>query len=166
LEKRSILSLPCGMGKTYTAFLLSKKYKNIIMIAPTRTLTEELLTNMDNYYEYKYNPILISMDGTRDIEIIKSNLKDFNIIAVTYDSVDILKEILNVLKEVFIIIDEYHNLSDSNLTNSTNNINQLLESNNKILFLSATPLKENIKYFGDKIYKYSWYVDDDYLYNI
>ena len=28
-ENRSILSLPCGMGKTYTAYLLSKKYLGI-----------------------------------------------------------------------------------------------------------------------------------------
>jgi hypothetical protein len=54
------------------------------------------------------------------------------------------------------IIDEYHNLSENNLTDPTNNINKLLETNKKILFLSATPLKENFKYFGDKIYKYSW----------
>jgi superfamily II DNA or RNA helicase len=84
----------------------------------------------------------------------------------TYDSVDILNEIINELNEVFIIIDEYHNLSENNLTDPINNINQLLETNNKILFLSATPLKDNIKYFGDKIFRYSWYVDDDYLYNI
>jgi superfamily II DNA or RNA helicase len=155
-ENRSILSLPCGMGKTYTAYLLSRKYKNIIMIAPTRTLTEELLTNMDDYYKHQYNPILISMDGSRDINIIKSNLKELNIIASTYDSVDILKEILNGLEEVFIIIDEYHNLSENNLTDPTNNINQLLETNKKILFLSATPLKKNLKYFGEKIFKYRW----------
>jgi hypothetical protein len=153
---RSVLSLPCGMGKTYTSFLLSKKYDNIILIAPTRSLTEELLTNMDSYYENKLNPILISMDGLRDVNLITSILKDKNIIASTYDSVDILIQLLDKLKNMFIIIDEYHNLSNNNLTNKENNINKLLETKNSILFLSATPLKDKNKYFGNIIYKYNW----------
>ena len=47
-EKRSILSLPCGTGKTYTSYLIAKAkaYSNIIIIAPTRTLTSELLHTM------------------------------------------------------------------------------------------------------------------------
>ena len=83
-------------------------------MAPTRSLTEELLTNMDFYYENKLNPILISMDGLRDVNIITSILKEKNIIASTYDSVDILIQLLDKLKNMFIIIDEYHNLSNNN----------------------------------------------------
>jgi superfamily II DNA or RNA helicase len=59
---------------------------------------------------------------------------------------------------VFIIIDEYHNLSTNNLTNKSDPINKLLESENPILFLSATPIEqsEKNKYFGQTTYKYSW----------
>lgn len=35
-KNNSILSLPCGMGKTYTASLLAKNYDNIIILSPLR----------------------------------------------------------------------------------------------------------------------------------
>ena len=156
-KHRSILSFPCGMGKTYTSYLISKSYDNIILLSPTRTLAEELLKNMDAYFLNKYNPILISMDGSRDPIYIKSILKKFNIISVTYNSVDILNKIIDVLDNVYIIIDEYHNLSEADINNNQNEINKILESKYPILFLSATPKKNNnIKYFGDTIFKYSW----------
>ena len=84
-EKRSVLNLPCGTGKTYTSYLISKEmaYSNIIIIAPTRTLTSELLHTMNNYYNDKLNPVLISMDGSRDPKFIKSILSESNIIAST-----------------------------------------------------------------------------------
>jgi superfamily II DNA or RNA helicase/prophage antirepressor-like protein len=158
-EKRSILNLPCGTGKTYTSYLITKEhnYKNIIIIAPTRTLTSELLHTMSSYYNEEYNPVLISMDGSRDTLHIKSILKNTNIIASTYDSVDILIEIINDLTNIFIIIDEYHNLSLNNLTNNLDPINKILESDFPILYLSATPVKKcNNNYFGDQMYKYTW----------
>lgn len=157
-ENRSILNLPCGMGKTYTSYLIAKSFKNIIIIATTRTLTEELLYIMNNYFENKYNPLLISMDGSRDLKNIKLKLCESNIIASTYDSVDILFKVINELDDIIIIIDEYHNLSNNNLNDKKNYMNKILESNHKILFLSATLLEgyNNEKYFGNKIYKYSW----------
>ena len=103
-KNRSILSLPCGMGKTYTSYLIAKSYLNIIIIAPTRTLAEELLTNIDDYLENQYNPILISMDGSRDPLYIKSILKEKNVISSTYDSVDILNQIIDNLHNSIIII--------------------------------------------------------------
>ena len=81
---------------------------------------------------------------------------DKNLFSVTYDSVDILVNIIDKLDNKIIIIDEYHNLSDNNLNNIDDNINKLLENkNNKILFLSATPILNN-KYCENVIYKYSW----------
>ena len=156
-KHRSILSLPCGMGKTYTAYLIAKTYKNIILISPTRTLAEELLTNMDMYLLFQYNPILISMDGSRDPSYIKSIIKTFNIFSVTYNSVDILNEIINIIDNPYIIIDEYHNLSEANLTDSNNHFNKILNSIHPILFLSATPIQTfNHTIFGNTIYGYSW----------
>jgi superfamily II DNA or RNA helicase len=45
----SILSLPCGMGKTYTASLLSKNYDNIIILSPTRYLSFQTLEHFKKY---------------------------------------------------------------------------------------------------------------------
>jgi superfamily II DNA or RNA helicase/phage anti-repressor protein len=156
-EHRSILGLPCGMGKTYTAYLIAQQYSNIIIISPTRSLASDLLSSLYNYSNKIYNPILISIDGSRDISYIKSLIKDKNIISSTYDSADVLNQILCHIDNKIIIIDEYHNLSDANLVDKNNEINKLLESNHKILYLSATPIQNtNEKYFGTQIFKYSW----------
>jgi superfamily II DNA or RNA helicase/phage anti-repressor protein len=156
-EHRSILSLPCGMGKTYTSYMIAKTYSNIIIISPTRSLSIDLLNNFSQYSNSSFNPLLISMDGSRDPVNIKSMLKDKNVISVTYDSVDILNMIINDLDNIMIIIDEFHNLSDNNINDKNNEINKILSSTHKILYLSATPFDfNNNEYFGNVIYKYSW----------
>lgn len=155
-QKRSILSLPCGMGKTFTSFILSKNYSNIVILAPLRVLTRQLLDNFNCYYEHKYNTILISADGTRDIDLIEFRLKSNNIIGSTYKSVDILRPILDKLQNTLIIIDEYHNLSDANINDQRDNIYQILDSKNHILFLSATPRFLDNPMFGNITYNYKW----------
>jgi len=155
-ENRSILSLPSGMGKTFTSYLIAKEYNNIIYIAPLRVLAKQILDQVYDYSNKSYNPILISSDGIRNINCIEQILMDKNLFSVTYDSVDILINIIDKLDNKIIIIDEFHNLSDNNLNNKNDNMNKILENkNNKILFLSATP-SENKKYCGNVIYKYSW----------
>ncbi len=169
-QNRSVLNLPCGMGKTYISYLISKKYDNVIIISPLRALAIEQLTKISNYYYNEYyndiNPILISMDGSRDINEILKIIKDKNIVSVTYDSVDILNLLLPLLTNVFIVIDEYHNLSLNNLTNNDDEINKILMSDKKILYLSATPLifksdkyiteELQLQIFGKSKYRYSW----------
>lgn len=153
---RSVLSLPSGMGKTFTSYLIGKEYNNIIYIAPLRVLAKQILDQVYDYSNKLYNPILISCDGVRNINCIEQILMDKNLFSVTYDSVDILINIIDKLDKTIIIIDEFHNLSDNNLNNKNDNMNKILENNNnKILFLSATPI-ENQKYCGNVIYKYSW----------
>ena len=155
-ENRSILSLPSGMGKTFTSYLIAKEYNNIIYIAPLRVLAKQILDQVYDYSNNSYNPILISSDGIRNINCIEQILMDKNLFSVTYDSVDILINIIDKLDNKIIIIDEFHNLSDNNINNVNDNMNKILENkNNKILFLSATPTK-NIKYCGNVVYKYSW----------
>ncbi len=78
---RGIIALPCGMGKTYCSWLIGKDYDNIIIISPTRCLTDTNLVSLYKYSSDSYNPILISMDGIRDINIINKSLKDKNIIS-------------------------------------------------------------------------------------
>jgi superfamily II DNA or RNA helicase/phage anti-repressor protein len=155
-ENRSILSLPSGMGKTFTSYLIAKEYNNIIYIAPLRVLAKQILDQVYDYSNKSYNPILISSDGVRNINCIEQILMDKNLFSVTYDSVDVLINIIDKLDNKIIIIDEFHNLSDNNLNNKNDNMNKILENkNNKILFLSATPI-ENSKYCGNVIHKYLW----------
>ena len=151
-ENKSILSLPCGMGKTFTSYMIAKEYDNIILISPLRFLAKQLLEQVYEYSNKSYNPILLSVDGERKIDNII--LENKNIISSTYDSVDILIKILDKINNKIIIIDEFHNLSENNLININDNFNKILKSNNKILFLSATPIEN--KLFGNVIYKYSW----------
>ena len=158
---RSILSMPCGTGKTFVSFLLSLDYKNIIILTPLISTTEQMLTHYKNYYsKYKdINYVSINCNAERNINNIKFN-DNKNIIASTYDSSDIIIKLLSKIKieESLIIIDEFHNLSQDMIINKKNNINKILVSKNKILFISATPLDttnyEDI--FGENKYGMDW----------
>ncbi len=157
-ENKSIISLPSGMGKTFSSYLIAKEYDNIIIISPLRFLAKQLLEQIYNFSKndnIDYNPILISLDGERDINNII--IKNKNIISSTYKSVDVLYEILKKINNTIIIIDEYHNLTENNLNNKDDILyNIITNNNNKILYLSATPNIEHNHFDKLKIYRYSW----------
>ena len=159
---KTILSLPCGMGKTFTASLLAINYDNIIILSPLRYLAQQTLINMNNYLDGKYNPILISMDGSRNIENIKEFIKNKNIFSCTYDSTDIMIQLLDQLHNTYLIIDEFHNLSYNDINNDDNYIKQLMNRTNKHLYLSATPIKD---FICDYKYVYKWKdaIDNKYI---
>ena len=100
-ENRSILSLPSGMGKTFTSYLIAKEYNNIIYIAPLRVLAKQILDQVYDYSNKSYNPILISSDGVRNINCIEQILMNKNLFSVTYDSVDVLINIIDKLDNTF-----------------------------------------------------------------
>jgi superfamily II DNA or RNA helicase/phage anti-repressor protein len=152
-HNKCVLSLPCGMGKTYTASILANHYDNIIILAPLRYLAQQLLTNMSNYLNNQYNPILVSMDGSRDINKIKSYINNKNIFSCTYDSADIMVQLIDQLDNIYLIIDEFHNLSSNNINDDKSNINIIMTNTNKHLYLSATPPKN---FIYDHKYEYSW----------
>ena len=116
-NKRGILSLPCGCGKTYTSYKISNKFDKIILISPLR---EFALQNLNKFIEYGYknNSLLINTDGTRNIEEIKKFIIDNEkcLLSFTYKSVDIISNQLELFKNALFIIDEFHNLTHSNLT--------------------------------------------------
>jgi len=153
---KGILSLPCGCGKTFTSFLISNKYKQVIIISPLKQFAKQ---NLDRYieYGYKYNSLLIDSDGTRDIKEIKKFIKynDNFLISSTFCSVDVIHKCLKYMKDPFIIIDEFHNLSKNNVNDETDDFCCILNSPNKFLFMSATP----------RIYEFE-NSDDDYEINI
>lgn len=153
-SKRFIISLPCGMGKTYTSFLIAKSFDNIIFFAPTRELCIQTL----DYFSallVDYKCYLVSSDGERNPN--KINLSKKNLLVSTFDSCDVINILVKKLKDPFIIIDEFHNLSKNDIYNKKYPFYDLLHSNFKILFLSATPkYLDNKEVFGNKIYKYDW----------
>jgi superfamily II DNA or RNA helicase/phage anti-repressor protein len=150
----SILNLPCGMGKTYTASLLAKQYDNIIILSPLRYLAFQTLEHFKKYLGIEYSPILISTDGKRKLEDINNYIKEKNVISSTYDSVDIVLQLISILKNVYIIIDEFHNLSDNNINDEANNMYKLINYKCNKIFLSATPIKNFMNIID--IYNYSW----------
>ena len=156
-KNMSILSLPCGMGKTYVSAKLAQKYDNIIILSPLRYLAYQNLESFKNILGKLYEPILISLDGKRNINEIKNYIKDKNIISSTYDSTDITYQLIELLKgSIFVIIDEFHNLSDNNINNNDDNLKKIIKSNNNKLFLSATPIINFMNITDENIYKYSW----------
>lgn len=153
-QKSGILNLPCGMGKTYTSYLLAKDYNNIIIMCPLKCLAAQALKVFNNLLNQEYEPILVSSDGTRDIEEIKTHIKTKNIFSSTYDSADILVKLLDTITNPLIIIDEFHNLSDTQVNNNQSDMNKLLSSPHNKLYLSATP---PANFAGEHItYTYSW----------
>ena len=153
-KSNSILNLPCGMGKTYTSYLLAKEYDNIIIISPLRYLAFQTLEHFKKYLGDEYSPILISMDGKRKLEDINNYIKEKNIISTTYDSVDVVIQLINTLDNIFIIVDEFHNLSDNNINNKDDNLFKLINYDCNKIFLSATPII-NFMNITD-IYYYEW----------
>jgi superfamily II DNA or RNA helicase len=170
-ENRSILEMPCGTGKTLVTYLISLNYKNIILLSPLISTTEQLISHYKNYYSKEKEPInytLVNSQNTRDINNIEIS-ENKNIIGSTFHSCDIINKLLEKLEgSTFIIIDECHNLSNANIIDNNNEINKLLLGNYKILFVSAT-LKnyENnyINIFGNIKYTLDWKyaIDNKYI---
>lgn len=137
--QKGIIQLPCGMGKTLIATLIAKNFNNIIILSPLRTYATQLFEIFNSHF-INHECNLISMDGNRDINDLKSNLKDKNIFSSSFCSTDIVIKLLPSLNNVLLIVDEFHNLSLNNLTNTNDNIYKILTYNiDKKIFLSATP---------------------------
>ena len=58
------------------------------------------------------------------------------------------------MNDPLFIIDEFHNLSKNNVTNEDDNFYKLLNSNQRILFMSATPRVYEMEYenYNDSIF--------------
>ena len=138
-NNKAILSLPCGCGKTYTSYMISKQFDKILIISPIKQFAKQNLLRFKQYGYSNYT-LLIDSDGTRDLaeiaEFISAN-KQF-LLSVTFKSVDLISKL--GLTECLIIIDEFHNLTKANISDQTNPFFQVLNSlENKFLLMSATP---------------------------
>jgi superfamily II DNA or RNA helicase len=152
-NKKCVLAMPCGTGKTYTVSLIAKNYCNVVVLSPLKKLTFDVLDNMSIFLGDSYKKILISSDGMRNDEHIVNLLCDKNIIGCTYDSVDVLINVIAHLKNLIIIVDEFHNLTNNCLTNENNDMYKIINSDNKIIYMSATP---KMSVYHNAIYKYKW----------
>jgi hypothetical protein len=92
------------------------------------------------YLGNEYSPILISVDGKRKLDDINNYIKEKNIISSTFDSADLVIQLISKLKNVYLIVDEFHNLSDNNINNKDDNIYKLINCDYNKIFLSATPI--------------------------
>lgn len=139
---RGILSCPCGTGKTIMSCYFSQNYQNVILISPLRQHAEQ---NMDKYMTYfnDYVNVLIDTDGTRKIDkiikIINDNKDRKMLFSATFMSVDIVNKFHYLLTNCIIIVDEFHGLSKASVFDKNNEMNKLLMSKARILFMSATP---------------------------
>ncbi|VBB17558.1 DEAD/SNF2-like helicase [Yasminevirus sp. GU-2018] len=155
-HQKCVLAMPCGTGKTFTVSLLARRFNNVVVLSPLKQLTADVTNNLGVFLGGKYKKILISSDGCRDSEIVCNSLKDFNIVGSTYDSADVLVEVMDTLTvrgSTIIIIDEYHNLSNNNLNNEEDYLNRVLAYDVKKIYLSATP---NLSMDYDVVFRYEW----------
>lgn len=143
-NSRAILSLPCGLGKTYIAYNVSMNYDVVILFSP---LMQHAKQNLDRFVQY--NPEiecqLVDSDsgGTRDIDklikFINSEGKKF--LFSTYKSADVILKICEYFASdnFLIIIDEFHNLSAKNISDENDAMYQLLKRKLNVMSMSATP---------------------------
>jgi superfamily II DNA or RNA helicase len=153
-KHRTILQLPCGMGKTLISIMLAKDYKKIIVLSNLKAHCEQ---NKNRFEEQmiNYTTLLVESgnNGTRDINKIKklsNTIENFALFS-TYKSLDIIMELLKDINddtkilEYLIIIDEFHNISYNDIyDNIVSPMYKLLHSKFKIMFMSATPRIFNI----------------------
>lgn len=139
-NNKAILSMPCGTGKTIVSCYIAKKYNIVIFIAPLKQFAEQNIKRFKSY-DHNRKALLIDSDGTRDLETInKFILENQSImLSCTYKSCDIIQLLLPFLINPFIIIDEFHNLSKNNIYNENDPLNFIINSENKMLCMSATP---------------------------
>jgi superfamily II DNA or RNA helicase len=165
-NNRGILSMPCGTGKTMTSYLISKKFKQIILLSPLKEFAKQ---NLNRYLEYGYEnkTLLVSSDGCRDVKEIKQFIKSNKsfLISSTFCSVDCIRQIIDKCDDdLLIIIDEFHNLSKNNVIDETDDFYKILNSKKKIMYMSATPrvyeledeLEDTEHIFGEIFYKMSF----------
>ena len=150
-NNRAVLSMPCGTGKTFVSFLLSLDYKNVVILTPLISTTEQILSHYKNYYNQYTNIsyVLVNCQAKRKIDTNNNKM----IIASTYASCNIILNILDKLENTLVIIDEYHNISNTMITED-NSMNRLLKTKHDVIFMSATPKEHEI--FGNCRYELSW----------
>lgn len=158
-KQRSVLNMPCGTGKTLVEYLLSLDVNTTIILSPLISTSEQTIAHFKNYYSKTKDINFIEINCSVGRDSSKFKFSDKNIISSTYDSVDVINKILSMkttsLGTTLLIIDEFHNLTQNDLMFDKSEIRQLLNTNIKTLFVSATPKYINGFDYGE-IFKLNW----------
>lgn len=168
-QSRTILQMPCGLGKTVVAMRIGLDYDQVVFVAPLREYCKQNIARFKYELGYlKHETLLIDSDGIRDLNQIINFISTHKkiMLSICFKSVDVLNKIITHLSNPIIIIDEFHNLThDDIVTNdlTQSEMNKLLCSDAKILFMSATPktfafddidIDTSSKIFGSISYSY------------
>jgi superfamily II DNA or RNA helicase len=113
-KQRTVLQLPCGMGKTLIAIMLASHYDLIVFISPLKAFCEQNMARFNEQLQ-EYNCNIIDSDGTRDINQLQTILADDtckHALFVTYKSLDVIMKLydMKLLNNGYFIIDEFHNI--------------------------------------------------------
>ena len=133
--------MACGTGKTIVSIEFSKNYKDIIILSPLKAYAQQNIERFLNYESFSY--LKINSSEERDIEeiikFINKNKDKRKLFSATFKSVDIINKFIDLLENQLVIIDEFHNISKANIFDTNDEMNKLLNSHHKIMFMSATP---------------------------
>ena len=148
-KQRSILQLPCGMGKTLIAIMWAKQFDVVVIFSPLKQHAQQNLERFKNELNDYDQYILVDSDGIRDVrQLIPLMINKKIIFSVTYKSIDIINK-LALFGNVGVVIDEFHNLTYDNITNENDLFYKFFTKDYNYLFVSATP----------KLFDY----DDEYI---
>jgi len=113
-KKRTVLQLPCGIGKTLIAIMLSDGEMLIIFISPLKAFCQQ---NMERFLEQlpEYKCVIVDSEGIRDIDelqTIVSVVGQKTALFATYKSLDVIMQLYDkqLLNNAYFIIDEFHNI--------------------------------------------------------
>jgi len=128
-KNRTVLQMACGTGKTLVSILLSKDYKQNIIISPLKSYCEQNMERFQSQMPKSYAMLIIDSDNDgRNIDNITEFIKNKPKICifVTYKSIDIINTLLNnkLFNDYFIIIDEFHNISYQDLENPERKVDE------------------------------------------
>jgi type I restriction enzyme R subunit len=167
-EKRILLVMATGTGKTFTAFQIiwrlwkSKAKKRILFLADRNILVDQTMTN-------DFKPFGSAMTKISKRQVNKS----YEIYLSLYQAVTGTEEERNIYKQFspeffdLIVVDECHRGSAAEDSNWRNILEYFTAATQ--IGLTATPKEtrdvSNIDYFGDPIYTYSLRqgIDDGFL---
>ncbi len=91
-------------GKTFITSLMARHYDNIVILSPLRYLAFQTLEQFKTHVGPEYSPVLIPVDGERKLEDINNYIKDHKIISSTYDSADIVIQLLYKLNNIMLLL--------------------------------------------------------------
>jgi hypothetical protein len=156
---KAILSAP-SIDKILISYTISKTHNIVTYIALRKQYAEYYIDKCNKYDKERQCLFIDTNSDTTTIKSFVQNHKNV-LLSLTYDSCHVIKHLLSENINIFFIIDEFHNLSLKNVLGINgeekelqNSLYQIINSNHKILSISASPrLYEscNVNYSLEKI---------------